>query len=60
MEILEKHPVVVGITGASGAVLARSLIDELLGRDVPVVASASSAARIVWDEEVDESFGSAL
>ena len=60
MEILEKHPVVVGITGASGAVLARSLIDELLGRDVPVVASASSAARVVWDEEVDESFGSAL
>ena len=60
MEILEKHPVVVGITGGSGAVMARSLIDELLGRDVPVVASASSAARIVWDEEVDESFGSAL
>ena len=60
MEILKKHPVVVGITGGSGAVMARSLIDELLGRDVPVVASASSAARIVWDEEVEESFGSAL
>ncbi|MCH8061361.1 MAG: UbiX family flavin prenyltransferase [Chloroflexi bacterium] len=60
MELLKKHPVVVGITGGSGAVMARSLIDELLGRDVPVVASASSAARIVWDEEVEESFGSAL
>ena len=60
MENFEKHPVVVGITGASGAVMARSLIDELLGRDVPVVASASSAARIVWEEEVEESFGSAL
>ncbi len=40
--------------------MARTLIDELLGRDVPVVASASSAARIVWEEEVEESFGSAL
>ena len=60
MEKQKIHPVVVGITGASGAVMARTLIDELLGRDVPVVASASSAARIVWEEEVDESFGSAL
>ncbi len=40
--------------------MASTLIDELLGRDVPVVASASSAARIVWEEEVEESFGSAL
>ena len=54
------HPVVVGITGASGAVLARSTIDELLSLDVPVMATASSAARMVWQEEMDESFGVAL
>lgn len=60
MESLKRNPVIVGITGASGAVMAGALIEELLNLEVPVVASASSAARIVWDEEVEESFGSAL
>ena len=54
------HPVVVGITGASGSLLARAAIDELLDMGVPVIASASSAARMVWREEMDESFGAAL
>ena len=54
------HPVVVGITGASGSVLARGIIDQLLSMDVPVMATASSAARMVWQEEMDESFGAAL
>ena len=54
------HPVVVGITGASGSVLARGIIDQLLSMDVPVIATASSAARMVWQEEMDESFGAAL
>ena len=50
----------VGITGASGAVLARSTIDRLLTMDHQVIATASSAARMVWREEVEESFGAAL
>lgn len=54
------RPVVVGITGASGAALARATIDLLLSLEVPVVATASSAARLVWQEELDESFGAAL
>ena len=54
------HPVVIGVTGASGSLLARAAIDELLAMGVPVIASASSAARIVWREEMDESFGAAL
>lgn len=54
------HPVVVGISGASGAALARATIDTLLGMGVPVVGTASSAARMVWQEEMDESFGAAL
>ena len=54
------HPVVVGITGASGSLLARAAIDVLLDMGVPVIASASSAARMVWREEMDESFGAAL
>ena len=54
------HPVVVGITGASGSLLARAAIDVLLDMGVQVIASASSAARMVWREEMDESFGAAL
>ncbi len=53
-------PVVVGITGASGAIIAARLIDALLAEGVGVVASASGAARLVWKAEIDESFGSAI
>ena len=53
-------PVVIGITGASGALLARSTIELLLEMDLPVVGTASPAARMVWREEMDESFGVAL
>ena len=56
----ENLPVVVGITGASGSMLAAAVIDRLLSMDVPVVATASSAARMVWREEMEESFGAAL
>ncbi len=53
-------PVVVGITGASGAALAAATVDLLLERGYRVVASASSASRIVWNREMEESFGEAL
>ena len=53
-------PVVIGITGASGADLGRKTVDKLLSMDVPVVLTMSSAARIVWQEEIDESFGVTL
>ena len=55
-----QRPVVVGITGASGAALARATIDLLLAGKLPVIATATSAARMVWHEELDESFGVAL
>ena len=54
------QPVVVGITGASGAMLAGTLIDLLLKTHIPVMATAASAARMVWQEEMDESFGAAI
>jgi len=44
------NPVVVGITGASGAVMARSMVDELLRRNIPTVALCSNAGRLVWQE----------
>ena len=53
-------PVVVGITGASGAALARATVDLLLERGNRVIASASSASRTVWNQEMEESFGEAL
>lgn len=40
--------------------LARDTIDQLLAMDVSVIATASSAARMVWHEEMEESFGEAL
>ena len=55
-----KHPLVVGITGASGSVLANATIDWLLSADIPVIATASAAGRMVWQGEMDESFGSAI
>ena len=54
------RPVVVGITGASGAVVAQHTIDALLRESVPVIACASRAARMVWSQEMPESFGMAL
>lgn len=54
------HPVVVGITGASGAVIGRAIIDALLQRERPVIALASNAARMVWQEELDESYNQAI
>ena len=56
----DRRPVIVGITGASGAALARATIDRLLEADRAVIASASAAARMVWRQEVDESFGHAV
>ena len=53
-------PVVVGMTGASGAILALHTIDALLSEGVPVIASATGTARMVWKQEMDESFGAAL
>ncbi|MXY42747.1 MAG: UbiX family flavin prenyltransferase [Dehalococcoidia bacterium] len=56
----KKYPVVVGISGASGAVLARATIDRLLSDEHPVIATATAAARMVWRQESEESFGEAL
>tara|TARA_B100001013_G_C24608589_1_gene442158 strand:- start:1056 stop:1670 length:615 start_codon:yes stop_codon:yes gene_type:complete len=56
----KSSPAVVGISGASGSIVARETIDKLIQMNIPVIATASSAARMVWREELDESFGDAL
>ena len=53
-------PAVVGVTGASGSILAARTIEALLAEGVPVAACASSAARMVWRLEMGESFGAAI
>lgn len=50
-------PVVVGISGASGSILARQMVNALLEREVPTVVVCSNDAKLVWQEEMDESFG---
>ncbi len=54
------RPIVIGITGASGSLVASHTVDALLEEGVCVVASASAAARLVWNQEMDESFGTAI
>ena len=53
-------PVIVGISGASGSVLAQGAIDELLRRDVPTVVVCSNSAKLVWQEEMEASFNEHL
>ena len=53
-------PVVVGISGASGSMMASATIDRILSNGIPVAATASSAARMVWKDEMKESFGESL
>ncbi len=60
MTDMKTKPVVVGITGASGSVMARATVDALLRRDIPTVALCSNAARLVWQEEMDENFNDTL
>ena len=54
------RPLIVGISGASGSVLAQGTVDELLRRNVPTIVVCSNGGRLVWQEEMGASFNSAL
>ena len=60
MRYSSSRPVVVGISGASGSLMAKETVDALLRREVPVVEVCSNDARLVWQEEMDEPFTEAL
>lgn len=60
MTTATSNPVVVGITGASGAVMARATVDELLRRDIPTIALCSNPGRLVWQEELGENYNDTL
>ena len=53
-------PVVVGISGASGSLLAQRTIDELLRRDAPTALVCTNSAKLVWQEEMADSFNESL
>ena len=57
---MPKPPVIVGITGASGSVLALRTVDELLRRDVPTAVVCSNSARLVWRDELGAPFNETL
>ncbi len=54
------RPLIVGVAGASGSIIARGLIDALLERQKPVIVVASNAARMVWQEELEESYSATV
>ena len=57
---MQQPPVIVGITGASGSVLALKTVDELLSRDVATVVVCSNSARMVWRDELGVTFNDNL
>ena len=60
MTYAPSRPLIVGVAGASGSIIARELVDALLELERPVVVVASNAARMVWQEELDESYNAAV
>ena len=52
--------IVIGITGASGSILAAKAIEKLISVGISVSVIASNPSRMVWDQEMDESYGEAL
>ena len=53
-------PIVIGISGASGSIIAKATVDELLQRDIPVALVCTNDARLVWQDEMDEPYKDAL
>jgi 4-hydroxy-3-polyprenylbenzoate decarboxylase len=58
--LADKLPVVVGITGASGHLLAQRCIERLLEYGYPLHLVCTSPGRRVWGEELDHDLGSAI
>ena len=51
------NPIIVAMTGASGAVLGYQTIQSLIDQKVNVIFVCSSAARMVWKDENLPPFG---
>ncbi len=55
-----QQPVIVGISGGSGASIGKRIIEILLERDWPVVCTITNGGRQVWAQEMEEPFGRTL
>ncbi len=60
MVLKYEDPVVIGITGASGSSWGYKTVQYLLENDYKVIVTNTSSARLVWKQEMDESFGEIL
>lgn len=58
--VAAKAPVVVGVTGASGALLAERLVDNLLELEYPLLITATGPGRRVWADELGEDLMAAI
>ena len=58
--VFHKKTVIIAITGASGSILASKTIEALLSKNIPTAIVASNPSKIVWRQEMDESFGEAI
>ena len=58
--VADKPPVVVGITGASGHLLAQRCIERLLAYGYPLHLVCTGPGRRVWREELDQDLSQAL
>lgn len=52
----KQYPVIVGVSGASGALLARRAVERLIERGQRVELVATPSARIVWKQETGASW----
>lgn len=50
------RPVIIGITGASGAALAKRCIQLLVARGQEPIVVCTAAGRMVWQHELEEAF----
>jgi 4-hydroxy-3-polyprenylbenzoate decarboxylase len=55
-----RRPVVVGITGASGHLLARHCVDRLIDYGYPVLLVCTGPGRRVWGEELEQDFSASV
>ena len=55
-----RRPVVVGITGASGHLLARRCVDQLIEYGYPILVVCTGPGARVWREELEEDFAQAV
>lgn len=52
--------IIVGISGASGAVIASKTVDSLLSHNIATSLVISNPGKMVWHREIPETFGEAL